>query len=301
MADEAVLSWSKFWALCRLALGTLCLVFAIEIVLVFRDSEWHPHLVRLMARAWLEFVAKDAGSTPRGFVNGIAVSFLLLGCGALFVFAAHGFSAMRSHISETVAIAMVGLAVVILLIYGTQFAWEVAAVGYREHQSLTTANGEMGREIHKDKYFLSSNTPAYSDMVRLLRAFQVYRRDAIGRPCAVVITAPPDSLPLAQAVAEISITVSNCPTYGPDPQGNPDLDEETLTGMIPGKILIHAPRNDKFADQLQRTLQDVLPVERSYKPLPNKFENYQGQGKMGESVLWLQFGTNIKWIGETNE
>src|SRR5207245_11584519 len=118
-----------------------------------------------------------------------------------------------------------------------------------------------------------------------------------GELCGCWFTATTDSVPIARTFAAFSNSVSGCATFGPSGPGNPDLDEEVMDGMIPDVILIHAPRDDKPADQLSMNLGNEIQVRRSYHLLSKKFPHYAllpaQQGK--EHVVWFQFGTNVKW------
>src|ERR1700686_2669995 len=106
-------------------------------------------------------------------------------------------------------------------------------------------------------------------------------------------------MPLASAVAQFSNSVSGCSTFGPFPPGNPDLDEDVLDGMVPGAIVVHAPRDDKAADTLAMHLGNQIQVRRSFTPSKTpKSRIYQSLHQYTESFIWLQFGTNTKWNSE---
>ncbi|HZR30198.1 MAG TPA: hypothetical protein VFA71_15580, partial [Terriglobales bacterium] len=75
MAEEKAPSWKDFFTLLHYAGGLLYVAFAITLIVILREKEWHPQVVRFMARAWHEFLA-HMGSTAAGFVSPIAVSIL---------------------------------------------------------------------------------------------------------------------------------------------------------------------------------------------------------------------------------
>lgn len=67
--------------------------------------------------------------------------------------------------------------------------------------------------------------------------------------------------------------------------------------MIPGMVLVHAPRGDAGADRVEERLSGTLSLERSYKPFPDEISHYQNQGK-DDLVLWLQFGPDVRWTSD---
>lgn len=189
----------------------------------------------------------------------------------------------------------------LLFVYG---AFVVRTV-YQDHcnlakryAALITENKNLKSTIQQREYFPDMGGAALFDVVTVLQAFQILRSNMNGKPCVLWITSPADSIPLASAIARLSSTVSGCATYGPTGPGNPDLDSETMGGMIPGVIVVHANRGDQGAAAMITQLQNYIQVRLSYKPLSDKFVHYQNQGKMHEDVIWLQFGTGTKWNGQ---
>ncbi len=307
---------------------SLCIVDAaalLVLILVFRQPEWHPQLVRFTDRVWRTFITYNAGSTSPGFISSILFSILGVAIVALYIAFSKGLKAMRDHVIESTAMAILGLATMAFAIYGTQFAWEVAHCGYEDHRNLVSENRNLksgaanlvdptGRdeeiaslkkqlaasesELSARKQAPSVNDPAFQNIDRVLSAFQSYRITQGGKPCVVWITAPPDSNAIATFVATLSNSVSGCFTFGPFGRGNPDDDEEADGGMKSGMILVHAPRAYAPADGVARFLDQVIPVQRNYLALSTTFDHYQNQGKMGEQVLWLQFGSKVRWRSE---
>lgn len=126
----------KFLKFCALALALLYVAATVVVVAVLRHPIWHEHLLRFIRRTWLGFVAEQIGSTSPGFINSIIAAVVGLILAAIGIAFLQGLTAMRKHIVETLAMGIVGLATVLLLVYGTQFAWEVAKDGYSDHQGL---------------------------------------------------------------------------------------------------------------------------------------------------------------------
>jgi hypothetical protein len=63
--------------------------------------------------------------------------------------------------------------------------------------------------------------------------------------------------------------------------------------MVPDVIVFHAAREDKAAEQLFIHLGNYIPLQRS--KLPKKKYYQLPVGVEHPHVVWLQFGTNVKW------
>ena len=175
---------------------------------------------------------------------------------------------------------------------------------YADHQSLVSQNVELRRRktdlestLHKKTHSLDTTDPVFPNIIYLLEAFNVFRHANKGVPCVVRLTAPPDSLPMASMVAQFSNSVSGCYTFGPEGPGNPDLDKIAIEGMIPDAIVFHAARDDKAADELFNRLSNQIQLRRSYE-IPNEIRNYRIPEQGQEHIIWLQFGTRVKWNSE---
>lgn len=62
-------------------------------------------------------------------------------------------------------------------------------------------------------------------------------------------------------------------------------------------IVFHAARDDKAADQLFTHLSNLIQLKRSYD-LPSPVERthiYSILNPGQEDLIWLQFGTDVKW------
>jgi hypothetical protein len=138
--QENEVSKPRYWRLFELVAATIYVASIVAFIVILRNPEWHTHLLRLMGRAWNDFVAQDVGSTTRGFLNGGLE--VVLGAAAVAVMTGYflGRNEPRKDRVETAIITLVSFATVALVIYGTQFAWEVAKVGYRDHHELADSN-----------------------------------------------------------------------------------------------------------------------------------------------------------------
>jgi hypothetical protein len=137
MPETSKWSWPKLFKVLSASGVAVILAFVVTFILVFSNHEWHDHLVRFLERAWKAFVAYN-GSTSPGFVNSILLSFLGVLLFAIFIYFREGMKAMTDHAWENGLLAVLALIAGIFIVYGTQFAWEVAKVGYKDHESLAT-------------------------------------------------------------------------------------------------------------------------------------------------------------------
>ncbi len=297
MPEKSNNEWSKIFRVVVFSGVVVTVAFTGTAILVFHNPEWHPQLVRFIFRVWQKFVAYNAGSTSPGFVSSIFLSLFVLMIVAAYIASVDGFKAMREHFFETASLAVLALFTAILVVYGTQFAWEVASVGYEDHKVLIAQFNNAQTQLSLRKQMIVIGDPAFDNIRNILTAFQAYRIALKGQKCVVYITAPPDSERIASLVAAFSNSVSGCFTFGPSGRGNEELDAITTTGMKPGVVLIHAPRGDLAANLAEEHLSGTIPLERSYKPLTSDSPLYQDQGK-GEQVLWLQFGADVRWSSD---
>jgi hypothetical protein len=134
--DSLWRTFVRFVGFCFLAVALLYMAATVVVVMVLRHSLWHQHLLRFIYRVWLLFVAEQIGSTSPGFVNSLTAAIVGIVLTAIGIVFLQGWAAMRKHLIDTAAMGVIGLATVLLLVYGTQFAWEVAKAGYADHQEL---------------------------------------------------------------------------------------------------------------------------------------------------------------------
>ncbi len=177
---------------------------------------------------------------------------------------------------------------------------------YFDHQQLTATNERLSEnvrtlssEVEWRKHNISATDPLFSNINQTLLSFDVFRHALNGAPCVVMVTAPPESGQLASVVAQFSNSVSGCFTFGPmNANIDPNVETETMNGMVPDKVVFHAASDDKAADQLFVFLGNQIQLKRSYQ-LPPK-PNYQLPPSIHGRVhvVWLQFGTNAKWNSE---
>ena len=124
----------KFLKFCFFAVVSVYLAATVLVIRVLHHPAWHAHLLNLFHRVWVAFVAEQVGSTSPGFVNSITATVVGLVLATVGILYFQGLAAMRRHVIETVAMGVVCLATVVLLVYGTQFAWEVAKADEKDHQ-----------------------------------------------------------------------------------------------------------------------------------------------------------------------
>jgi hypothetical protein len=136
----------KYWRLFELVLGAICFFSVGTVAAILHNPEWHAHLLRLFGRSWNTFVAQDVGSTNRGFLNGSLEAIFSILTVAVMIGYLHGFKEFRKHKAETAIIALLAIPTVTALVYGTQFAWEVANTAYNDHASLALRNKDLKQD-----------------------------------------------------------------------------------------------------------------------------------------------------------
>lgn len=134
--SSSVQTSRKLFKLCFYCVLLLYAATVLTIWSVFRNPEWHAALVHFLRRVWAEFVSYRVGSTSPGFFSSLLCSILGIIAFAFCIRYLQGWTAMRKHLAETAAMALASLLTVAFLVYGTQFAWQVAATGYNEHVAL---------------------------------------------------------------------------------------------------------------------------------------------------------------------
>ena len=266
---------------------------------------WTYHFVNLLGHSW-DAMVRATGTTTLGFIVWVlALTAILWAAGV----AANWLDLRRKRTPAPLVKALLGsrslgifsatgVGLLVLTVFSIFFVQTV----YGGHQWLVAENKRLADEnvvlsanLNWRKHNISTTDPIFRNIVGLLGSFQAYRINLKGSPCVIWITAPADSLPLASSLAQLSNSVSGCSTFGPFPSGNPD-GEDVLDGMVPGVIVIHAPRDDRAANQLESNLANQIQVGRSFKPPKTpKTRLYQSLHQYRESFIWLQFGTNAKW------
>ena len=302
---------SRLWRIFQVVVAIAILAAVLLAIAVFRNPEWHEHLVRIMSRAWRVFLAQDMGTTGRGILNyGLEGVISIIAVAAMTRYAV-GWKEFEKEPITKVAIALFAFAAVALVLYGTQLAWEVAHVTYEDHKVLVTKLGSVSEgdaeaisglkidnknlklQLDTKSHELDVGDPAFQNLMAIERVFSVWRR-AIGEtaPCEVKITAPPASYALASSIGALANNASLCAVSGPQATGsNPDVDRDTFDGIDPEKVILHAPRDDQAANQMQNGLSNFIEIRRSYDVPAGHQPNF----------IWLQFGTNTKWYSKKFE
>ena len=189
----------------------------------------------------------------------------------------------------TPALTLLALFIVLGVALGPYEMHSKDVEGIAGRDSLKTQVGKLQSQLTVAQNNLSVSSPAANNLMYTLQAFREYR-GAMGGfnpiSCQIRLTAPADGSEIASTIAQFSIQVTNCNTFGPFPTSdNPDEERDTVTGMIPEVIVFHSHKNDKAAFTLYDNLSNLLPLKRSYEVPLGSPENY----------VWLQFGTNVKW------
>ncbi len=248
--------------------------------------------ISLLLHSWESF-RNSLGTTSLGFIAPIIVSVVSVAAALYFILREQGMEAMKIRWEQDAWIALRVIVVVTVLVYGPIFLYQgFVQTIYQDHQwavRLAKQNTELSAKLERKRHSLDMTDPVFSNTIYLLQAFSIYRHALDGSPCQIKVTAPPESQSMASMVAQFSNSVSSCNTFGPfETRSNPDVEKETMDGMVPGLIIFHAVRNDKAADQLFIALGNQIQLKRSYEIPPGSPKH----------LVWLQFGTRTKWNSE---
>jgi hypothetical protein len=196
------------------------------------------------------------------------------------------------------------------LIVIASYSYFLVYTVYQDHQSLVNhiaklneLKSELASALEVRKHSMITGDPVLGNTISLLMAFDMFRHAQNGKPCVLMLTMPSsdNNNPMPSMIAQLSNPVSDCFTFGPmDSRMNPDEEKRALDGMVPAEIVFHAAREDKAADQLFNSLGSMVPLKRSYD-LPSAAERthiYMIPKAGQESLIWLQFGTNVRWNGQ---
>ena len=131
-------------------------------------------------------------------------------------------------------------------------------------------------------------------MIQVESPFSTFRAEiGFSTPCQIKITAPPENIQFAATVAQLAGLASRCATFGPFSfEMDPDIERDTMSGMIPDVIIFHAIRENKEATHLFINLGNYLNLKRSYEIATRSRGIPAGNP---EHTIWLQFGSKSKW------
>jgi hypothetical protein len=210
--------------------------------------------------------------------------------------------ASKDYFHDTVLtplLSVLGLLIVLGFLLGPYEMYQRAqqTIGADEEQlkqiPILKAQLQSSKEqLQNKRHNIDTSDPVFLNLVYMLQAFRTYRAAMGGFnkvSCGIRFTSPSDSGPLASTIAQTSIQITNCSTFGPmDARDNPDEERDTTAGMIPETVIFHARRDDKAAVLLYDNLASLLQLKRSYVVPAGSPDNF----------IWLQFGSGVKWNSE---
>jgi hypothetical protein len=251
-----------------------------------------PAVISFLLRSWESF-RNSLGTTSLGFIAPLVVSVVSVVATLYFILREQGMAAMKISWKQDAWVALRVIVVVTVLVYGPIFLYQgIVRTIYNDRQlavQLAQQNTELSAKLEKKRHSLDTTDPVFPNTIYLLQAFSIYRHALGGAPCQIKVTAPPESQAMANMVAQFSNSVSSCNTFGPlETRTNPDVEKETMDGMVPDLIVFHAARNDRAADQLFNGLGNQIQLKRSYEIPAGSPKHF----------VWLQFGTRTKWNSE---
>ena len=257
-----------------------------------------PHFIHLLHRSWDNMV-RATGTTTLGFIVW-TVAVAAVGWAAtvaarwIELKRAKDAFPMRKALRGSFwsgAFIVCGISLLVLVSLGSF----VVLTTYDDHESLVKdiktlrcRNRELESILEKKTHGLDTTDPAFSNMLQVLQVFTSFRRSlgATDIPCQIKVTAPQDSGQIAGTVTALASIASNCNTYGPmDSRMDPDVERDTMRGMVPGIIVFHAAKDFTAANQLFTNFSNIIQLKRSYVVPSGSPKNF----------IWLQFGTNTKW------
>ena len=215
-----------------------------------------PHFINLLGRSW-DTLVKATSTNTLGFALWTLGVAIVGWCAAV---AGQWFKHWRARDSQPFRKAvvgslitgismLVGVAVLVTIAYG----WFVIRTVYCDHEYFVAQNGKLAKstetlsaDVQWRKHNISTTDPVFPNLTYMLQAFNIYRHALNGERCITMITAPRESAPLASVIANFSNSVSTCSTFGPmDATSNPDVERETMTGMVPDMIVFTPLRTTK--------------------------------------------------------
>jgi hypothetical protein len=153
----------KYWRLFELGLAAIYAFAVASAIAIVHNPEWHPHLLRLFGRTWDAFVAQDVGSTARGFLSATLEAVLSVFAVAFMAGYLHGFNGFRKHVAETAIITLFAIPTMAALVYGTQFAYELARMTYADHRMLGDRLEHLQGYAKKESQFQSDLSQAKAE------------------------------------------------------------------------------------------------------------------------------------------
>ncbi|SPE24854.1 hypothetical protein SBA2_230004 [Acidobacteriia bacterium SbA2] len=270
-----------------------------------------PHLSNLLGASWRNLVRATGTTTLGFFVWTLCVTVVvwMAGIAANWFRCRHytqkkHFREYRNEALLTGLLSVIFVGVLVFIVY----CIFTGSTIYDDHMSmadqlrkLEADNNKLSSELARRKEFILADDPAWGAMKHIAHEFGVYGFEVgakkQGKPCTILITAPPDSASIASALHSLAGAVSGCRDFGHWEEGNPDIDEVITKGAISGVVILHADRENRAANNLAINLQGEFIFKRSYKPMDTKVPLYPGQGDPNDTVIWLQFGSGITRIG----
>jgi hypothetical protein len=264
--------------------------------------------LHLLQRSW-DAMIRATGTTTLGLFVYVILLTALLSWAVVVVekwvrlTQAHTNQPLREALRESRLLgALIGGGLALIML--STFAVFLSATILHDHEILSTTvrtltndNAKLKAEVETRRHNIFMTDPVFSDVTHLLLAFDAYRHALKGEPCVLKVTAPSDSGPLASVVPQLSNWVSDCFTFGPMPSTiDPDVETETMTGMVPGTIIFHASKDDTAANQLFDGLSSLVKLKRSYQP--PRVDYQLPPNARSPHVVWLQFGTKTVWNSE---
>ncbi|HEY6377436.1 MAG TPA: hypothetical protein VIX90_18085 [Edaphobacter sp.] len=302
----------KYWRLFEVGAATINVASIVAIITILRNPEWHEHLLRLMGRGWDVFVSQDVGSTSRGVINGLFEVFLSIAAVAIMTGYFLGLKKFQKHWLETAIVALFAFPTVAFVIYGTQFAWEVAKAGYEDHEYLKAKNKNLMSDISTLRsHPIVQEVPVTVESKVITAEYLAYTFDlsmhlkGILQSTKVFVSAAPSS-PQSKKLASVTTALiadacyrvpsHDCEVGGGGWMANPYTvrkAEYRLSTDPPEKGIIVRSESEDAASMMASTLgklfSDVIWKQEMPKQM-NEFIPHDGY----KTFVWVEFGKQVK-------
>jgi hypothetical protein len=290
------------------AFMAVCLLSFLPLF-ILSDATMRLHIANLLGHSASRFLGAQ-GTTGLGFLTPFTVGGLSALATAVLLFALRGCSAVRQHLGQNVLVVLAGTITGNVLWFCPVFAWSLVKTVEADHQAQVELNknnksttATLEAELERKRQNLQPTDPAFHNMVDTIQVFMRYRQD-IGQPsaneCRILITGPQqgtspfegnsqiEGLLMTFAVVGANCLNGNLLNIGVKPE---NAEQESLKGMVPGKLIVHAPPGAKGVDQLVDRLGNLIQTQRSYKMPATPV-------KIPENTIWLQISPGTKWNSE---
>lgn len=195
-----------------------------------------------------------------------------------------GMEYMKRQWKENIAIGVCSVAVGWIGL----FAWSIVVTVYSDHQFLAAKVSQLQRQQGPQGKSIFGIYPdnEYSAISNLIGSFGYLRNSPTGNHCLLKMTSPAENIETVNMIASLAANVG---CHLTESVGNPSLDPDVnalaTKGAIMDAVVLHARKENAFANGVITDLGNVFDMRRQYD-LP---------AGSRPDLIWLQFGTGSFW------